>query len=53
MRDPNARLYTGIINLWHARYDTAEIAALVDQPEHIVSNWIATYRDTSRSKASA
>lgn len=53
MRDPDAKLQAGAINLWHAKYNTKEIATLFCLKEHVVANWIATYRDQTRERASA
>jgi hypothetical protein len=37
--------YAQVVALWSARYDTAEIAKLLDLPECIVARWVANFRD--------
>lgn len=37
--------YHAVISMWVAKFDTAEIAAMQQLPEWMVTLWIANYRD--------
>lgn len=40
--------YSVALRLWARRFNTAEIAAYLNEPEHIVCRWIAHWREVSR-----
>jgi hypothetical protein len=37
--------YAEVLAMWHSRFDTDEIGRRVRLPEHLVTTWIANYRD--------
>jgi hypothetical protein len=39
------RRYAEVLSMWHARFDTAEIAGRLQLPEGLVARWVANYRD--------
>lgn len=41
--------YATVIQMWAARYNTAEIAAHLDIEEYLVARWIANYREIARA----
>lgn len=42
------RNYSVALKMWSRRFNTAEIAAHLKQPEHIVQRWIWHWRELSR-----
>lgn len=42
------RKYAIALRLWARRFNTAEIAAHLKEPEHIVCRWIWHWRELSR-----
>lgn len=44
------RNYSITLKMWARRFNTAEIAAHLKQPEHIVQRWIWHWRELSRSQ---
>jgi hypothetical protein len=42
------RKYGIALRLWARRFNTAEIAAHLNEPEHIVCRWIWHWRELSR-----
>lgn len=40
--------YAEVIELWRRRFDTMEIADIVELPEHLVARWVANFRDVVR-----
>jgi hypothetical protein len=42
------RKYSIALRLWARRFNTAEIAAHLKEPEHIVCRWIWHWRELSR-----
>lgn len=54
MRDlTSLKLYADVITFWRAKYNTAEIAAHFEIPEHVVARWVANFREVTREAASA
>lgn len=43
------RKYSIALRLWARRFNTAEIAAHLKEPEHIVCRWIWHWRELSRT----
>lgn len=48
--DPDAFFakYSRALKMWCRKFNTAEIAAELDEPEHIVCRWIWHWREIAR-----
>ena len=44
------RKYSIALKLWARKFNTAEIAAHIKEPEHIVCRYIAHWRELSRTE---
>jgi hypothetical protein len=47
------RKYSEVISAWQRRYDTNEIARLLDLPEDLVARWIANFQDMKHGTGAA
>lgn len=50
----NAQLkkYCDVISAWRRKFDTAEIARLLDLPEELVARWVSNFQDMRHGAAS-